>query len=173
MARIYTGTGDDGYTYCRLLGRRVPKSHPLISVMGTLDELNSFIGLARSLLPSEAKGHSETLREIQKQLFKVGYLLVGEKAELDVKWLEEVIDHAMQGMELKGFILPAGPPPAAALHVARTICRRLERELVRLWQLELDLELDPVITFVNRLSDTLFALAVRIARDLGWPEEYI
>ncbi len=173
MARIYTGTGDDGYTFCRLLGRRVPKSHPLISVMGTLDELNSFIGLARSLLPPEATGHSETLRRIQEHLFKVGYLLVGEKAELDVKWLEEIIDKAMRGVELKGFILPAGPPPAAALHVARTICRRLERELVRLWQLELDLELDPVIRFVNRLSDTLFALAVRIARDLGWPEEYI
>lgn len=166
--RIYTRTGDEGETGL-FGGGRVPKDHPRVEAYGDIDELNSFVGLARSV---EWVQHiDEVLAPIQRDLFAIGALLATPdlakmreqlaKARIDeerVAQLERAIDEADADLEpLKAFVMPGGTLKAAALHTARTICRRAERRVVALSRNEKIPEL--VVIYLNRLSDLLFTLA--------------
>lgn len=165
--KIYTRTGDSGETGL-FNGRRVAKDNPRVAAYGDVDELNAALGLARSLIsdPEILK----TLVEIQKDLFSLGAQLAdpdfGEKKrspkfcipENRITDLEHWIDHwEAELAPLQSFILPGGSHAGASLHLARTVCRRAERHVVRLSQQE---KLPPLLlTYLNRLSDFLFVLA--------------
>ena len=166
--RIYTRTGDEGDTGL-FGGGRVSKDDPRVEAYGAVDELNAAIGMARAieLLPRV----DEILAPVQRDLFGLGAILATPdlekmheqlvKARIDdarITQLERAIDAGEDELEpLKAFILPGGTPKAAALHVARTVCRRAERRVVHLQQ---TVELPPLVTvYLNRLSDLLFVLA--------------
>jgi cob(I)alamin adenosyltransferase len=166
--KIYTKTGDKGETGL-FGGGRVPKDHARVAAYGDVDELNSAIGVARANAPADL--FDDLLAGIQRDLFSLGGHLATpnpekvkkalEKAELSadrVALFEKTIDDADTELPpLKAFILPAGTPKAAALHLARTICRRAERAVVGLAREEEVPEL--FVVYLNRLSDLLFALA--------------
>lgn len=166
--KIYTKTGDDGRT-ALFGGGRVGKDDVRVAAYGDVDELNAVIGSARSaeMMPRI----DEVLAPVQKDLFAIGALLATphpeeyrkqlEKARLTDKritQLEQAIDDCTAELPpLKAFIMPGGTPKAAALHVARTVCRRAERAVVRLQH---EQEIPPiVVVYLNRLSDLLFVLA--------------
>ncbi|HEY2026346.1 MAG TPA: cob(I)yrinic acid a,c-diamide adenosyltransferase [Gemmatimonadaceae bacterium] len=166
--KIYTKTGDRGDTGL-FGGGRVPKDDLRVEAYGDVDELNAVLGMARSveMMPRI----DEVLVPIQRDLFAIGALLATpdrekmaqhlEKARIDdarIAELEDAIDDGEAELEpLRAFILPGGTPKAAALHVARTVCRRAERHVVRLQR---EVELPPLaIIYLNRLSDLLFTLA--------------
>lgn len=174
--KIYTKTGDDGTT-ALFSGGRVPKNHLRVEAYGTVDELNSHIGVARSLSPS--KQTDEWLETLQNQLFHLGADLatpIDAKADWIVRvdkeaiqWLESTIDQMVEELApLKNFILPGGSPAAAQIHVARTICRRVERMVVSLHEHEPLGE--HVLGYLNRLSDWLFTLARYENQQAGIPE---
>ena len=166
--KIYTKTGDAGETGL-FGGPRVQKDDPRVDAYGDVDELNACIGLARSI--EVMPRIDEVLVPIQRDLFAIGALLATPdrekmaqhlaKARIDdarIEELEHAIDAGDAELEpLKAFIIPGGTPKAAALHVARTVCRRAERRVVHL-QREVDLPPLAVI-YLNRLSDLLFTLA--------------
>jgi cob(I)alamin adenosyltransferase len=172
---IYTRTGDEGTTGL-FGGGRVPKDHPRVVAYGEVDELNAAIGLARATPPTElADGLLET---VQRYLFALGGHLATpdpakvakalERATLSeerIREFERAIDAADTELApLRAFVLPAGTPKAAALHLARTICRRAERSVVRLARED---QVPPLfVTYLNRLSDVLFTLA-RLANHRG------
>lgn len=173
--KIYTRTGDSGDTGL-FGGGRVSKTHPRVEAYGDVDELNAAIGLARALEPMPRI--DEVLVPVQRDLFAIGALLATpdrekmkrqlEKASIDerrVTDLEHAIDDGDRELEpLKSFIIPGGTPKAAALHVARTVCRRAERRVVAL----ADEEIPPVVVvYLNRLSDLLFTLARVASRRAG------
>lgn len=166
LTKIYTRTGDDGST---ALGsrQRVPKDSLRVNAYGTVDELNSFIGLAlaQGLSPRLA----ETLPGIQNELFHLGADLSfppGEGKEFNIPRIEPKHIEALEGLidelnavvgPLENFILPGGSPGAAALQVARAVCRRAERDLVTLGRSE---TVSPEsLAYLNRLSDLLFVMA--------------
>jgi cob(I)alamin adenosyltransferase len=166
--KIYTKTGDAGDTGL-FGGGRVPKDHPRVTAYGDVDELNAVIGMARAADPMPRI--DEVLAPVQRDLFALGALLATpdldkmreqlEKARISdarIAQLERAIDDCESEVEpLKAFILPGGTPKAAALHVARTVCRRAERAVITLQR---DTEVPPiVIVYLNRLSDLLFVLA--------------
>jgi cob(I)alamin adenosyltransferase len=165
--KIYTKTGDEGDTGL-LGGVRISKSAPRIEAYGTVDELNSFIGLAvTEIKDQEVK---TLLEKIQNQLFSIGAELASPDAEKSKKLnLPEVtseyyleteltIDHFEEKLEeLKNFILPGGSKSAALLHVCRTICRRAERRVVELKKETSGCE--KIMIYLNRLSDLFFVLA--------------
>jgi cob(I)alamin adenosyltransferase len=162
--KIYTRTGDDGTTSL-FSGGRVPKNHLRVEAYGTVDELNSVLGLARSFNPSAKT--DEFLARIQHQLFNLGADLatpldaptsyVVRMAEEHVTWLEESIDALTAELPpLTYFILPGGSPSAAHIQVARTVCRRAERLVTQLSGH--DPVGDHVLSYLNRLSDFLFTL---------------
>lgn len=176
--RIYTRTGDAGDTGL-FGGGRVPKNHPRVEAYGDVDELNAAIGFARSIEPMPRI--DEVLVPIQRDLFAIGALLATpdrekmrqhlEKARVDddrVGQLERAIDDGDRELEpLRSFIVPGGTPKAAALHVARTVCRRAERRVVSLTEAGVD-EIPPVVViYLNRLSDLLFTLARLANRRAG------
>ncbi len=179
MPRIYTRSGDKGYTSFPLFKTRVPKDHPALEVMGTLDELNSYIGLARSLLPrekEELRKLDSDLKKVQESLFRVGSMIIGfgDRARVtgeNVKWLEEKIDEISGKVQLFVFVLPTGHPAASVLHVARTICRRLERRIVSLTRLLPGMLDEVIVEYINRLSDYLYAVALYVNYVLGIGEE--
>ena len=163
--KIYTKTGDKGDTSL-FGGGRVPKHHLRVEAYGTIDELNSAIGVARAAQPSKPGG--EWLENVQNQLFHLGADLatpLDAKADwitrvtaADIAWLEENIDHMSRDLApLRNFILPGGAPAAAQLQLARAICRRAERQIVALTANEAINE--QALPYVNRLSDWLFTLA--------------
>ena len=168
MTKIYTRTGDDGDTGL-FGGGRVSKSHPRVAAYGDVDELNAAIGMARAveLMPRI----DEVLVPIQRDLFALGALLATpdhakmkkqlEKASIDdqrIADLEHAIDEGdRELLPLNSFIIPGGSAKAAALHVARTICRRAERHVIALPKQEAIPQI--VIVYLNRLSDLLFTLA--------------
>ncbi|HEX2621184.1 MAG TPA: cob(I)yrinic acid a,c-diamide adenosyltransferase [Phototrophicaceae bacterium] len=163
--KIYTKTGDTGTTSL-FSGGRVPKTHLRVEAYGTVDELNSVIGVARALGTSDQT--NIRLEQVQNQLFHLGADLatpLDAKAEWVVRvdtatidWLENGIDQMTAELpSLKQFILPGGTPAAAQLHVARTVCRRAERLVVALMDEEKIGE-HPLV-YLNRLSDWLFTLA--------------
>lgn len=176
--KIYTKTGDKGTTSL-IGGTKVPKSHLRIEAYGTVDELNSYLGLCRDLIADE--GSRTLLAEIQDRLFTVGSSLAcdAEKEpgmalpdlnEEDVTLLETEIDRMTAALpEMKHFILPGGHPTLAHLHVLRCICRRAERCCVRM-EYE-SMYVGPlIIKYLNRLSDYLFVLARYTGQQLGVPE---
>ncbi len=169
MPRIYTRTGDDGSTYCMALRGRVSKSHPLIELMGTLDEANSALGLAAAL--AQDSGVKEFLEELQRILFRVGFNIsgTGELEDSIVSWLEAKTDEFLEDFEFKGFILPGGSPSAATIHLARSIVRRAERRLVRVVEEGIigKERASLALRILNRASDALFAAAVKEARKTG------
>ena len=166
--RIYTKTGDAGDTGL-FGGGRVPKDHPRVEAYGDVDELNAMLGLARSI--EMMPRIDEVLAPVQRDLFSLGALLATpqpdkvkqqlEKARIDdqrIAQLERAIDEGEAELEpLQAFILPGGTPKSAALHVARTVCRRAERSIIRLQHT--DEVPQVVIVYLNRLSDLLFVLA--------------
>jgi cob(I)alamin adenosyltransferase len=176
--KIYTKTGDAGDTGL-FGGGRVPKSHPRVEAYGEVDELNATIGLARSI--EMMPRIDEVLAPIQRDLFAIGALLATpdrekmrqhlEKARVDeerVAELEQAIDDGDRELEpLKSFIMPGGTPKAAALHVARTVCRRAERRVVELQELHETEIPQLVVIYLNRLSDLLFTLARLANRRAG------
>lgn len=177
--KIYTRTGDQGET--GLYGAdRVPKDHPRVEAYGTVDEANSAIGLARSLLPASHQELHATLEYLQNALFDLGADLAtrtgspGEKnlrriEASDVAHLEQLIDRHQEGCPpFTGFVHPGGHPAASALHLARTISRRAERQVVGLARLEAT---NPQARyFLNRLSDLLFTLARAVNQAEGISE---
>ena len=167
LSRIYTRTGDKGTTALGD-GRRVPKDHPRIAAYGSVDELNSILGLARAARPP--RDTVRLLRSIQNDLFDVGADLCVPQAEgepagkvlrvqaAQVERLERAIDRVNARLEpLHSFVLPGGTPLAAWLHAGRTVCRRAERELVALARSEKVNE--QAVIYLNRLSDLLFVMA--------------
>ena len=166
--KIYTKTGDRGDTGL-FGGGRVAKDHPRVAAYGDVDELNSTIGVVRATAP--AGFFDELFQSIQRDLFSIGghlstpdpekvekALARAELSEERVAEFERVIDTADAELPaLRAFVLPAGTPKAAALHVARTVCRRAERSVVHLkHQAEVP---ELFLVYLNRLSDLLFTLA--------------
>jgi cob(I)alamin adenosyltransferase len=169
--KIYTKTGDKGETSL-IGGKRVPKYHERIEAYGTLDELNAYIGLLGDLaIDSHTR---DTLMEIQDRVFTAESLLAAENpddyswlprlVEDDVVLLEKEIDKMNETLpELKSFVLPGGHISASHCHIARCICRRAERETIKLAeQVKID---DLIIKYLNRLSDYLFVLSRKLVLD--------
>jgi cob(I)alamin adenosyltransferase len=177
ITKVYTRSGDDGSTSLGG-GQRVPKDSPRIEAYGTVDELNSQIGVALSLGLSETA--ASALRSIQNDLFHLGSdlcLLEEDKRKKPgpriearhVEALEKLMDRLSEELPpLENFVLPGGAPGAAALHVARTVCRRAERLLVALGRVEAIGEF--TVRYVNRLSDALFVMARYENRKRGVPD---
>jgi cob(I)alamin adenosyltransferase len=186
ITKVYTKTGDKGET-ALVGGKRVPKDSPRIEAYGTIDELNSIVGLARAfneerLANGDAHRFLDTvLRQIQDELFDLGSELatptdffqegmyrVGAN---EVQKIEQLIDKCQEELEpLKSFVLPGGGRIGAYLHQCRTVCRRAERELLRLSRAEALSEWP--IKYVNRLSDLFFVLSRWIGKKTG-QDEYL
>jgi cob(I)alamin adenosyltransferase len=184
ITRVYTRTGDQGDT-ALVGGRRVPKDSPRIEAYGTLDELNSVIGLARVFNAEQLErgdAHrrlDEILRRLQNEIFDVGSELatpedaayegmfrVGEK---EVAALERLMDECQKELPaLKSFVLPGGGRIGGFLHQARTVCRRAERCILALSRTESIGEWP--LKYVNRLSDLLFVLSRWAGKHLGETE---
>ena len=176
--KIYTKTGDGGKTSL-IGGTKVPKHDLRIECYGTVDELNSFIGMVIDQL--QDIGSRSVLREIQDRLFTIGSSLacdpdkeplmkIPDLKDADVLFLETEIDR-MQGIlpQMKSFLLPGGHLAVSTTHVTRCVCRRAERLCVSLQEHQLFIE-PLVIIYLNRLSDYLFVLARYIGHLLQVPE---
>lgn len=176
MAKIYTRGGDQGTTEL-FGGRRLSKSHMRIDSYGTVDELNSYLGLIGDLIPMEAK--QQQIKLIQDILFTIGSnlasdpdkeMIVPDVRDEDILMLEQAIDRMNEELPaLRNFILPGGHPAVSHCHIARCVCRRAERLVVLLAD-ESKVEAI-IIKFLNRLSDYLFVLARFTALRLGVPEK--
>ena len=170
LTKIYTRTGDDGSTGLGD-GKRVSKSSLRIEVIGDVDELNSLLGLL--FCEAQAGEYLERLRPVQHMLFNLGGELslpgVNMLNEASVNHLERLIDEFNKPLPpLRDFILPGGTSAAAVCHLARAVCRRCERHMVALGELE---SVNPLSrSFLNRLSDLLFVLARTLARQGGGTE---
>ncbi|WP_339605619.1 cob(I)yrinic acid a,c-diamide adenosyltransferase [uncultured Psychrobacter sp.] len=168
LSKIYTRTGDDGSTGMAD-GSRLSKADNLFGVMGDIDELNSHIGLVRAQLQrnkvqSISKDFSQALVIIQHLLFNIGGELAMPEYEgvnaTHIEWLEQQIDMMNTSLPpLKDFILPTGSVLVSQLHVARSVCRRAERQAVLLQEQRPAAIRRTAISFINRLSDWLFVAA--------------
>jgi cob(I)alamin adenosyltransferase len=186
ITRVYTRTGDKGTT-ALVGGKRVPKDSPRIAAYGTIDELNSILGLARVFNEerlAEGEKHrwlDEVFRRLQNQLFDLGselatppeavYEGMFRVGDAEVKELEALMDGCQKDLEpLKSFVLPGGGRISGFLHQCRTVCRRAEREILALSRVE------PIgeapLRYVNRLSDVFFVLSRWVGRHLG-EREYL
>ncbi len=185
LSKIYTKTGDTGTT-ALVGGERVAKSSLRLEAYGSIDELNSFVGVVRTCAAASddraiADEAGTTLRRIQNDLFDIGSLLatapgskwdgMREMQPEHITYLEETMDRYQDILEsLPSFVLPGGGMLNAHAHVARTVCRRCERLL---WRLHEEEPIDEVIVkYVNRLSDYLFVLSRWVAVKAG-EEEYL
>jgi len=186
ITRVYTRTGDRGET-ALVGGKRVPKDAARIEAYGTIDELNALVGLVRVFNEErlgEGEGHrwlDDVLRRIQNRLFDLGSELATPEdavyegmfrvGEAEVRELERLIDECQKELPpLRSFVLPGGGRIGAFLHQARTVCRRAEREILRLSRVEPISEWP--LRYANRLSDLLFVLSRWVARRLG-EREYL
>ncbi|MGB0882843.1 MAG: cob(I)yrinic acid a,c-diamide adenosyltransferase [Vicingaceae bacterium] len=169
--KVYTKTGDKGTTSL-FGGQRVPKHHIRIEAYGTVDELNSYIGLIRD--QDIDKRSIETLIEVQDRLFTVGSILATEPGNTKVKvpqlnaeditFLENEIDAMNEHLpEMRSFVLPGGHTTVSYCHITRCVCRRAERLISHLGELETIDAL--VLQYLNRLSDYLFVLGRKIVLD--------
>lgn len=186
ITRVYTRTGDRGDT-ALVGGKRVPKDSPRIEAYGTIDELNAIVGLARTFNEerlAEGEHHrwlDEVFKRIQNQLFDLGselatppdatYEGMFRVGEAEVQELERLMDRCQGELEpLKSFTLPGGGRINAFLHQARTVCRRAERQVLKLSRAE------PIgewpLRYVNRLSDAFFVLGRWVAKHMG-EKEYL
>ena len=185
IGRVYTKTGDKGETGL-VGGIRIAKDHPRMEAIGTVDELNSLVGLVRTFNNQKPASDRRDkldgiLQTIQQWLFDLGHELAcdpknppkkGQIAEMTaekVQWLEEVMDAMNEELEpLDSFVLPGGTPVNAFLHQCRTVCRRAERVMVALSR---DDAVGPqAIAFINRLSDTFFVFIRWVSCTLGEDE---
>lgn len=174
--KIYTKTGDEGST-ALFGGKRVSKADPRIDSYGTVDELNSWIGLVRD--QEINSNRKPILLEIQDRLFTIGSTLatdpsnkkvkIPELADEDVVLLEKEIDSMEAELEpMRSFVLPGGHPSISFVHIARTVCRRAERLVIALHKNE---PVDPIaLKYLNRLSDYLFVLSRKMALEMGAEE---
>jgi cob(I)alamin adenosyltransferase len=171
--KIYTKTGDKGQTSL-IGGTRLPKHHIRIEAYGTVDELNSFVGLVRDSISE--KELFDLLIEIQDRLFTIGSLLAADPVknkmqlpqlnESDVVLLEKAIDKMNETLpEMKSFVLPGGHTVVSYCHIARCVCRRAERAVLKLAENEKVDEL--IYKYLNRLSDHLFVLSRKLTQDLN------
>lgn len=170
--KIYTKTGDKGTT-ALFGGKRVSKADLRIDTYGTIDELNSWIGMVRDLEVNQKR--KDVLVEIQDRLFTIGSILATEPgntkvkipslAEADILFLEKEIDAMDAALPpMRFFVLPGGHTAISHCHVARTVCRRSERLIIALHAQET--VPDEVIKYINRLSDYLFVLSRMVAHEL-------
>ena len=176
--KIYTKTGDLGKTSL-IGGTKVPKSHIRIDAYGTVDELNSYIGLVSDSFDDD--GSRCTLKEIQDRLFTIGSSLacdpdketlmrIPDLDESDITFLEREIDSMNEVLpSMKSFVLPGGHVAVSTAHVARCVCRRAERCCVNMKEQELFVE-PLVIKYLNRLSDYLFVLSRYMSHVYGVKE---
>ncbi len=174
--KVYTKTGDKGQTSL-IGGTRVPKHHMRIEAYGTVDELNSWIGLIRD--QQIDAGTKKLLIEIQDRLFTVGSSLASdpEKSKMkipdlkeeDITLLEKEMDRMNEELpEMRSFVLPGGHTSVSYCHIARCVCRRAERLTIHLSENSFVAEL--VIKYLNRLSDYLFVLSRKLTKDLNAEE---
>lgn len=176
--KIYTGKGDEGQTSL-FRGGRVSKDSQRIIAYGSIDELNSYIGWVRAHgLPDE---QDRLLERVQNDLFAIGFDLATSAESVDAgednmrlpengeRFLEEAIDKMERELpKLKRFIIPGGSPPAVALHVVRSVCRRAEREVTALARTE---KVSPqTMKYMNRLSDLFFVMARYMNKQVGLPD---
>ena len=183
LNRIYTRTGDKGLTRLST-GQPVSKASLRVEAYGGVDETNAFIGVARQHTKADAELDA-LLERIQNDLFDLGADLATPEQNEKPEWEPlRVVDSQVERLEreidamnarlspLTSFVLPAGSPASAALHVARTVCRRAERKLVELMGVEGEIVGEPALRYLNRLSDLLFVAARRTnddgAADVLW-----
>lgn len=184
ITRVYTRTGDDGTT-ALVGGKRVPKDSARVEAYGAVDELNAVVGLVRAW-NEQGKGErglhrklDAMLQEIQQELFDLGSELATPEdftydgmhrvGEEEVTRLERLIDECQKELKpLKSFTLPGGGPVIAQLHQCRTVCRRAERDILRLSRVEHIGEWP--FKYVNRLSDLLYVLGRWVGKNLGETE---
>jgi len=170
LTKIYTRTGDDGSTGMAD-GSRVMKDDPLVSAIGDVDELNSQLAVVVSLSPEVFVA---TIKAVQNELFNVGAELAMGQAVIkqsSIDCLEKSLDELNQSLPaLKEFILPGGGLAASHCHVARAVCRRVERSLVSLSKHQSVTQ--ELMAYINRLSDYLFVLARAISKEAGEDEVY-
>lgn len=179
MSRIYTRTGDEGETGL-FGGGRVAKSHPRVTAYGEVDELNATLGWVITRVPESETEVRDRLTTVQADLFALGAHLATPQDARSRDHIpplpadrpsdfESWIDAAEDELEpLRSFILPGGSEAGAALHLARTVCRRAERAVVRM---DSEIPVDPIIlVYLNRLSDLLFDLARLVNRRSGVAE---
>lgn len=175
--KVYTKTGDKGKTSL-IGGKRVFKNSPRLEAYGSVDELNSHLGMIRSY--PIGKEEDEYLIEIQKRLFDLGGNLATDPEAKNLKVMLNVSVNDIELMEkeidrmdaflppMDSFIIPGGSPSVSASHIARTVCRRVERRILDLAELD---EVSPiVIKYINRLSDYLFVLSRKLAFDVKLEE---
>jgi cob(I)alamin adenosyltransferase len=187
ISRVYTRSGDRGQTSLAD-GSRIDKDNPRIRTYGEIDELNSVLGLVRVELGREPHREDHTsfvdildrqLERIQQELFNLGAELASPKitakgnqhllGEDHVSALERDMDALNETLApLESFVLPGGGPVGAAAHLARTVCRRAERDLV--WLAREETIRPEALGYLNRLSDYLFVLARSVAHELGYTE---
>jgi cob(I)alamin adenosyltransferase len=178
--KIYTKTGDKGETSL-FGGARVPKNHIRVEAYGTVDELNSYVGLLKDLI--DTPQYKAILKAIQDRLFTIGAVLASDpKKNLmtpdvkpeDIQVLENEIDTMEEALPpLNNFILPGGHSTVSFCNIARTVCRRAERLVIALDGIEKNAgqPIDPLsIQYLNRLSDYLFVLGRKVGQDLGVEE---
>lgn len=176
VMKIYTKTGDKGQTSL-IGGTRVPKHHIRIEAYGTVDELNSHIGLIRDQQIDQH--HKDILAEIQDRLFTIGASLASdpEKSKMKIPDLREdditLLEKEMDAMndvlpEMRSFVLPGGHTTVSFCHIARCVCRRAERNTIHLSENEFVADL--VIKYLNRLSDYLFVLSRKLTHELNATE---
>jgi cob(I)alamin adenosyltransferase len=185
ITRVYTRSGDDGKTSL-IGGERVGKDHPRLEAYGTLDELNSLVGMVRTLVPeqtawseAERERWMTVLQRMQNRIFDAGSLLAASQPETwatrpkfeeaDMQELERSMDAMQEGLpDLRSFVLPGGSPVNAWLHLCRTVCRRGEREIAHL---AVGAEVDAGLRrYVNRLSDWFFVASRHAAKLAGHGE---
>lgn len=175
--KIYTKTGDKGQTSL-IGGTRVSKATTRIDAYGTVDELNSYIGLVRDQAVNSSR--RDLLKEIQDRLFTIGSQLATDPAKTGKKILPDLLDSDVALLEaemdkmdtelpeLRHFVLPGGHQAVSFCHLARTVCRRAERLVIALNDTE-PVE-DLVVKYLNRLSDYLFVLSRKMAQELNAEE---
>lgn len=174
--KIYTKTGDKGMTSL-VGGTRISKGDLKIESYGTVDELNSWIGLLRDQPVNESR--RDLLKEIQDRLFTIGADLASEHEQTKKKIPDlfdtdiQLLENEMDKMDteippLRAFVLPGGHQSVSFAHVARTVCRRAERLVIRLSEVEETNEL--IVKYLNRLSDYLFVLSRKMTQELGTEE---
>lgn len=175
--RIYTKTGDKGQTSL-IGGTRVPKNSVRLEAYGTVDELNSYLGMIRAF--DIGRQLTEELVEVQTILFSVGGNLATDTSvkdlkvrlvvkEEDIALLENAIDRMDAELPpLRNFVLPGGHQAVSFCHISRTVCRRAERRILDMSE---EYEIDRlVLKYINRLSDYLFVLSRKVAQDFGVEE---
>jgi len=175
MFKENMGVGDSGETYCIILKRRVRKSHVLIELVGTLDEAESAVGLAASLMPEGLGKMAQDLMWIEELLFRIGFALGGGEcvSQDDVRRLEEMVREYGESSSPRGFVLHGFHPSISALSLARSVVRRLERVFVKAVDEGYLAEREgTILPIINRVGDVLYLMEMRAFEMLGMKPVY-